>query len=444
MLNKVRHFILQQQLLDHHGLYLVALSGGADSVALLRSLLMLNYQVEAVHCNFHLRGKESDRDQQFVEQLCNELSVKLHLAHFDTRIYAEIHHVSIEMAARELRYHYFEQLRRDIDATAVCVAHHRDDNVETLLINLLRGTGIHGLTGIHPKRENQQQGIIIRPLLCVSRKEIEAWLSQIGQSYVTDSTNLIDDIVRNKVRLHLIPLLLQINPSAIDNLQTTILFMGEAERVYDASMQPMLSKIKADNTIAITELMQTPSPLCLLFEWLTDYGFSSAMIQQIAAHLDAQTGRFWQSATHELCIDRGRLLLSPIEPSFPEMRIPEPGVYVIQHHLKFRVSLQDQPTVVRRSDCACLDASKVKFPLTIRAAKKGDRFVPFGMKGSRLVSDFLTDQKVPLPEKRKQLVVTDADEHILWIVNRRPAAPCCVSADTQQTLLLKMEEQDAL
>jgi tRNA(Ile)-lysidine synthase len=209
-------------------------------------------------------------------------------------------------------------------------------------------------------------------------------------------------------------------------------------------MHPMLSKIKADNTIAITELMQTPSPLCLLFEWLTDYGFSSAMIQQIAAHLDAQTGRFWQSATHELCIDRGRLLLSPIEPSFPEMRIPEPGVYVIQHHLKFRVSLQDQPTVVRRSDCACLDASKVKFPLTIRAAKKGDRFVPFGMKGSRLVSDFLTDQKVPLPEKRKQLVVTDADEHILWIVNRRPAAPCCVSADTQQTLLLKMEEQDAL
>ena len=168
MLNKVADFIGKHQLLSHDGLHLVALSGGADSVALLLILRRLGYRIEAAHCDFHLRGEESDRDEDFVKSLCKKLEIPLHVIHFDTEEYASIHQVSIEMAARDLRYGYFRQLCQDLGAASVCVAHHRDDAVETLLMNLLRGSGIHGLTGIRPKN-----GLIVRPLLCVSREEIE-------------------------------------------------------------------------------------------------------------------------------------------------------------------------------------------------------------------------------------------------------------------------------
>lgn len=168
----------------------------------------MGIDTEAVTCNFHLRGKESDRDENFCVALCERLGIKLHRCHFDTRSYAEARKISIEMAARELRYRYFEQLRQDIGAEAICVAHHQDDSIETLLMNLIRGTGINGLKGIQPIN-----GHIIRPLLCVGRKDIEDYLNSLGQDYVTDSTNLVDDVMRNKIRLNVIPLLETINPN---------------------------------------------------------------------------------------------------------------------------------------------------------------------------------------------------------------------------------------
>ena len=232
MLNKVADFIAKHGLLSREGLHLVALSGGADSVALLLILKDLGYRIEAAHCNFHLRGEESNRDEEFVKNLCEEKGVPLHLIHFDTKGYADLHQVSIEMAARELRYGYFRQLRQDIGAEKVCVAHHRDDAVETLLMNLMRGSGVHGLTGIRAHHDE-----IVRPLLALSRQEIEDYLHSIGQSYVTDSTNLIDDILRNKLRLNAMPLLKTINPKASENIWKTACRMAEAERVFDAAME---------------------------------------------------------------------------------------------------------------------------------------------------------------------------------------------------------------
>lgn len=440
MLNKIQKFIEQEHLLQHEQRYLVAISGGADSVALLQALLLLGYQVEAAHCNFHLRGKESDRDELFVEQLCQQFSVELHLAHFDTKAYAQAHHLSIEMAARDLRYNYFRQLQRDLNLAAVCVAHHRDDSVETLLINLLRGTGIHGLTGIRPLREDENMGCVVRPLLCVGRQEIEAWLHELGQTYVTDSTNLVDDVVRNQIRLNVIPLLQHINPAAVENLQGTAELMRETENVYNAYISNSINNIINNNSVAISDLKKTASPLCVLFEWLGNYGFQPAVIRQIACRLDAQTGHFWRSETHELYIDRGRLLLSPIQQEQSEMRIPETGLYVLPDTSRLRFSRQQGAIVLRDAHKASLDAAKVSFPLTIRQLRQGDRFVPFGMTGSRLVSDFLTDQKVPLPEKRRQLLVVNADGQIIWVVGRRPAAPFCVSGQTTETLLI--EQQD--
>lgn len=437
MLNKVRDFIEKHRLLSPDRRYIVAVSGGADSVALFRAMLVLGYPIEAAHCNFHLRGEESDRDEAFVRELCSRHNVTLHLAHFDTQTYAELHHVSIEMAARELRYRYFEQLRCDIEAEAVCVAHHCDDSVETFLMNILRGTGIHGVTGIKPVN-----GTIIRPLLCVSRNEIEQWLQEIQQPYVTDSSNLVDDVLRNKIRLDVLPLLKQVCPSAVGNLLSTMELLSEAERVYNACFGKEKDEIIKNNTLVISELKKTASPLSLLFEWLHNYGFSSSSIRQIAAHLDAQSGRKWSSSTHDLYVDRDQLTLLPHQKSIASMKIPETGIYVLEDGAKLQVSRSNDVRIQRSKDYACLDASVVQFPLCIRPVAQGDRFIPFGMKGSKLVSDYLTDEKIAVADRQRQLVVCDAQGHLLWLVGQRPAMPYCVTSSTKEMLILHYLEKN--
>lgn len=438
MLNKVADFIRRHQLLSFDKLQLVAVSGGADSVALLLALQQMGYRVEAVHCNFHLRGDESNRDEAFVRQLCEEKAIQLHLIHFDTKTYAELHKVSIEMAARELRYRYFEQLRKDIGAETVCVAHHRDDAVETLLMNLLRGTGIHGLTGIRPRN-----GHVVRPLLGISRHDIEDYLDSIGQSYVTDSSNLVNDVVRNKVRLDVLPLLQTINPRAAENISKTAQRLSEAERVFNCSMESAKKRVcpqgvvdaSHDGSIDIQALLQEPSPEYVLFELLSPLGFSPDSIEQIAARLDSPSGRVFYSDSHELVFDRDWLLVQKRQPLPSPLRVPETGTYIYGEQ-KVRVELVEGVEVSREADMATLDAALVSFPLTVRPVHDGDRFVPFGMTGSRLVSDFLTDKKVSLFEKRRQLVVTDAHNTIIWLVGHRTDNRFRISDTTSTTLRL--------
>lgn len=431
MWNKVAAFISQHHLLDAGEKHLVALSGGADSVALLLVLRRLGYTVEAVHCNFHLRGDESDRDEQFVRSLCEKEDISLHLAHFDTKTYAELHQVSIEMAARELRYRYFEQLRQDIGACEVCVAHHQDDAVETLLINLVRGTGVHGLTGMRPRN-----GHIVRPLLCVSRAEIVSYLDAVGQPYVTDSSNLVPDVVRNKLRLQVLPLLYEINPAASVNIVKTAHRMAEVERVFDSSVQAAMSEHFKDDVIAVKDILDYPAPECLLHALLSPYAFTPAQVEQVFANLSAPSGRIFQSPTHEAAIDRGRLIIEERHQPLPILRIPEPGIYHYADLQKFRFEMSDQVQISKSPDCASLDADKVRFPLTIRPVQSGDRFQPFGMKGTRLVSDYLTDRKRSVFEKRRQLVVTDADGHIIWLVGERTDQRFCIEPTTRRMLLI--------
>ena len=431
MWNKVAAFISQHHLLDADKKHLVALSGGADSVALLLVLRRLGYTVEAVHCNFHLRGEESNRDEQFVRLLCEKEDISLHLAHFDTKTYAELHQVSIEMAARELRYRYFEQLRQDIGACEVCVAHHQDDAVETLLINLVRGTGVHGLTGMRPRN-----GHIVRPLLCVSRAEIVSYLDAVGQTYVTDSSNLVPDVVRNKLRLQVLPLLHEINPAASVNIVKTAHRMAEVERVFDSSVQAALSEHFKDGVIAVKDILDYPAPECLLHALLSPYAFTPAQVEQVFANLSAPSGRIFQSPTHEAAIDRGRLVVEERSQPQPALRIPEPGIYNYTDRQKFRFEMSDQVQISKSPDCASLDADKVRFPLTVRPVQTGDRFQPFGMTGTRLVSDYLTDRKRSVFEKRRQLAVTDADGHIIWLVGERTDQRFCIEPATRRTLLI--------
>ncbi len=448
MKQKISDYISKHSLLSRDALHLVALSGGADSVALLRILRDLDYQIEAAHCNFHLRGAESDRDEAFVRQLCDYLGIKLHLIHFDTETYASVHQVSIEMAARELRYGYFRSLCKDIGAETVCVAHHRDDAVETFLMNLLRGSGIHGLTGIRPKN-----GPIVRPLLCVGRQDILDYLHSIGQDYVTDSTNLESIVLRNKLRLQVLPLLKQLNPKAVENIDKTANYLREAEKVYNAYFcgNPDRGQVPVRNNpaqmadrylspvrIPIDEITKQPSPECFLHEWLAPYGFNPSQIAQILDALTGESGRLFLSATHTLLIDRSQLVLEPKQAEIKPLRIPEAGNYRFSPEILFSVKLTDDISISKSAECATLDAANIQFPLTVRQVVSGDAFCPFGMEGRKLVSDFLTDRKISLLEKRRQLVVTAANGDIIWLVGQRTDHRYRITASTRQVLSITL------
>ena len=432
----VRQYIAQQRLLDRSCKHLVAVSGGADSVALLLILKRLDYDVEAVHCNFHLRGQESDRDEAFVRSLCDREGVTIHLSHFDTTTYAELHQVSIEMAARELRYRYFEQLRQDIGAVEICVAHHQDDAVETLLMNLVRGAGIHGLTGIRPRN-----GHVVRPLLCVSRADIEDYLRSMGQDYVTDSTNLVPDVVRNKLRLQVLPLLRELNPAASENMAKTARRLADVETLYDLTVRRLADEVTVDGAIDVEVLLQGPAPESVLYELLTPKGFNPVQVEQIFSSLTGPSGRVFCSPTHEVVVDRGRLIVEERHETLPTMKIPETGTYHFMDGLKLRFSTTETQKISKTSDCATLDADKARFPFVIRPVQTGDRFQPFGMEGSRLVSDFLTDRKYSVLEKRRQLVVTDATDNIVWLVGERVDQRYAVSADTRRVLEIQLVKQ---
>lgn len=304
---KIAQYIHQEKLFTREDKILVTLSGGADSVALLRLLLDMGYTCEAAHCNFHLRGDESVRDEMFVRELCLQLEVPLYVQHFQTTEEAEKRHISIEMAARELRYAWFEQLRLQQGADVIAVAHHKDDSVETLLLNLIRGTGINGLLGIRPKNGN-----IVRPLLCLDRKEITEYLQEIGQSYVTDSTNLQDEYTRNKIRLSLLPLMQEINPSIKESLLRTSEHLNDAALLYKKGIEEGKQKVQTEQGILISALLREPAPETLLFEILSPLGFNSAQIKDIFTSLNGQPGKIFLSGEWRVIKDRELLLIEPV------------------------------------------------------------------------------------------------------------------------------------
>ena len=433
--------------MDKEKKYIVALSGGADSVCLLLKMLDEGRHVEAAHCNFHLRGAESDRDESFVVSLCSRLGVPLHRAHFDTCEYASLHKVSIEMAARTLRYDYFEKLRRDIGAEAILVAHHRDDNVETVLMNMVRGTGIRGVAGIRPRN-----GHILRPLLDMSRSDIEAYLRERGETYVTDSTNLEDEATRNKFRLNVIPLLRTINPRASENIHSTSKHLAEAERIVEWAVsmarEEIITSQGDDLIIDVPRLEAFVSPEYLLNDICRDYGFSTSQIADMSEAIrEHHVGAVFSSATHiaavaninnQLCIQ-----ISKNIPDQSEYKLPEEGIYNLSSTLKVIIKsevIADDFVISKSADCATLDYRKVVFPLTLRTIREGDRFTPFGMKGSKLVSDYLTDIKCSVIDKRRQQVVVDATGTIVWLVGRRTSDKCRIDATSTTALVISLKK----
>ena len=439
---KIEDAISRRDLLCRDGFYVVALSGGPDSVALLRVLVSLGYTVHAAHCNFHLRGEESNRDEKFCETLCKKMGIELHRIHFDTAGYAKLHQVSIEMAARTLRYSYFEQLCKDIAARGICVAHHSDDQVETILLNLVRGTGLRGLQGMRWRNGN-----ILRPLLGVTRNDVMQYLEAVGQDYVTDHTNLEDAVQRNKLRLNIIPQLEKINPAVKENVLRMAEHLGEADAIIQQALHDQAEKVCNPTTtegvslnIDLRLLHQQPSPEHLLWHLLSPYGFRRTQVGEI---VDNQTnGNMWLADKWVAFIDREHLLVINKDEwgiATPAMHIPECGTYVLRqgnHERRFSFQQTEGPMEPsRHPHTVTLDADNVAFPLTLRPVEAGDRFVPFGMKHSKLVSDFLTDQKVSVIERRQQLVLVDAAGAIVWVVGRRVDDRVALNKNTTQRVL---------
>ena len=434
---KVERFIREHCLLEQGDKVLVAISGGADSVALLLVLHGLGYNCEAIHCNFHLRSDESNRDEQFTRELCERLGVTLYIAHFDTRAYAQEKSISIEMAAREQRYATFEERRIATGAKAVAVAHHRDDSAETMLLNLTRGTGIKGLRGIQPKN-----GHIIRPLLCVGRDEIIEYLNWRGEGYVTDSTNLASDYTRNKIRLEIIPKLAEINPSILATLATTAQRISDAEKIYGMAIKEAVERVRQGDAISIAKLAEELAPATVLHEILSPLGFNSAQIEDITASMHCEGSKQFHAAEWSVIKERGLLMIVAKRECAPENRIlPQEGtIETTQGTLTITLSTFDGEIPKERS-IASLDADRLHLPLTLRNTRNGDRFAPFGMRGTKLVSDYLTDRKKSLVEKQAQLVVTDAQENIVWLVNERPAAQYCISEKTKSVVRLEWKSE---
>ena len=427
LVKKVKEFIEKEDLFSKQDKILVALSGGADSVALTRILITLGYHCEAAHCNFELRGEESDRDEDFVRNFCRSLNIKCHSIHFETRRYAAQQSISIEMAARELRYNWFSKICEESDCQVVAVAHHKDDSVETMLLNLIRGTGINGLLGIRPKNGN-----VVRPLLCASRQEVVEYLHRMNQTYVTDSTNLEDEYTRNKIRLNLLPLMEEINPSVKDGLVKTASYLNDISKVYQQAIKESIDRIfiTPEKEISIEKLMNEPAPQALLFEVLSPLGFNSTQVEEVYGSLNGQPGKRFISSQWQVVKDRELLLIEKVKTANDKPQI-----------IFEEVLFTKEFVIPKDKDTACFDANKFKGVISIRKWEKGDYFIPFGMKGKKLVSDFMTDSKFSLLKKEQQWVLSCNDQ-IAWLIGERTDNRFRIDDSTQKVIIAKLGKQE--
>ncbi len=432
IITNVQQYIKQHQLLHKGAKVVVGFSGGADSVALLHMLLALGYDCVAAHCNFQLRGEASDADARFAKQWCADRNITFRQITFDTEAYAQEQKISIEMAARNLRYNWFHQLREELQADAIAVAHHRDDSVETVLLNLSRGTGISGLRGIQPRN-----GRVVRPLLSISRQQVEQYLDDLKMEYRTDHTNLEAIYRRNHLRLIVLPELQKVNPSVHEAIARTADILAETEKVYRHAIDQGIARVVKDSRADIAQLQQEVSPAALLYEWLTPLGFSAGTIDDITQALDAESGRQFLSDTHRIIKDREQLILERIEVQDDNTYSIEQSDSRIENPIRLEIEELKQVDQFERSgNILYADADKLQFPLTLRRWQHGDWFIPFGMTGRKKVSDYFSDNKFSLADKEQTWLLFSGTE-LVWIVGHRSDNRFRVNRSTGRILKIK-------
>ena len=416
-----------------HQPVLVALSGGADSVALLLTLLELDIDCRAAHCNFNLRGAESMRDECFVRDLCQRLEVPLTVKDFDVAAHQQSHGGSTEMACRELRYTWFEQERQQQECSLIAVAHHADDQVETFFLNLLRGTGVRGLSGM-----TKLNGNIWRPLLNVSRSDIIDYLKSVGQDYVNDSTNAQNDFRRNRLRNIVLPLLETQFPQAHERILDTMGNLALDHEVLNSLVSEVLPDERHIDISSLCARQQAPT---LLYHRIRHLGFNrDQCVQAITAARQGHSGRQFQGDGYVLYVNRQTLDIEPAEIT-PDVEIPVDLTSDFESPLHISVSHNNAPF----SPMMCDGKHTVAFNkqildcqrIILRHWRRGDRMKPFGLKGSKLVSDLFADFKLSNTAKR-ELWLFEADGDILWVLGLRASALYPVPKESQDYLLLRM------
>ncbi len=436
MQKKVADFIDQHALLQPNERVLVAVSGGMDSVVLTDILVKLGYDCVLAHCNFHLRDADSDRDALFVEQLAENYGLSFRRIDFDTEKIAKQRKISIEMAARDLRYAWFEEIRQNEDCATIAVAHHANDSAETVLLNLTRGTGINGLCGILPKN-----GKIIRPLLCSKRDEIAKYATENELQFCTDKTNDDTKFRRNFVRHEIVPRLENLNPNFVETVAENARYLTDVKTIYETYLAEIRQKICTQTdaifTIDTQELQHLPTPQTILFELLRNFGFNKEIVQSIFLSINGLNGKSFLSGNYEAVIERGKIVVKLRAENDKKISfsIDETESELTQPiHLKIE-KLEAIPEFEKNPNIAYFDAEKLQFPLTLRHWQEGDTFVPFGMNGHKKVSDFFVDEKFSRHKKNETWFLISGNE-ILWIVGHRADNRFRVTKSTKNIIRL--------
>jgi tRNA(Ile)-lysidine synthase len=433
-------FIKHHQLFEKNDHLLLAVSGGLDSVVLSELCHRAGFSFSIAHCNFQLRGEESARDENFVRLMASRYNVPFYLKMFTTTEYAANNKISIEMAARKLRYTWFNELidkkekeiikydrngkRVKCGRGFILTAHHADDNVETLLMNFFKGTGIKGLHGILPKKDN-----LIRPLLFAKKIDLLEFANENDLSFVEDSTNKTDDYLRNYFRNQLIPGLQKVFPKVTDNLQNNIERFGEIEIVYQQSIylhKSKLLEIKGNEIyIPVLKLLKSNPVKTILYEIVKEYGFTPNQTNEVIALLDSESGKYISSSTHRIFRNRAWLIIAPLNPLVARNILIDENdldIHFPEGQLKFKKLALKKPELELLNpgseDIALLDATSIVFPLLLRRWKQGDYFYPLGMKHKKKLSRFFVDQKMSLTDK-ENIWVIESDKRIMWVVGMR-------------------------
>lgn len=436
-------YIKENALLTHDDRILLTVSGGVDSMVMLSLFTRCGYRVGVAHCNFQLRGAESEEDEVLVADEAARLGVECYNKRFDTLAEMERTGESMEMAARRLRYAWFEELRCEHGYTAVAVAHHADDSIETFFINLLRGTGLRGLTGI-----SQQTGRVVRPLMFASRKEILEFAVANRIPYREDSSNRSTKYLRNKIRLGLVPRIREINPEFTSLMQRNIGRLTDAQRFIAHSIERIRREVVTTEDGIDTLRPDRIDPAFprgfVIYELLSSaYGFKGDVVDALCRALDqGATGRRFYSRERTAYIDRGRIVVAPTaddDPCLCEVERQASRSYCGNAVLYYEYT--DIDTIKEfgvPEQIAQVDADKLQYPLTLRRWQEGDWFVPFGMTGRKKVSDFLTDAKVSAAEKQRQFVLLSGDD-IVWLVGRRIDDRYRLTEETENVLRIIKE-----
>lgn len=431
-----KNHIRSKKLLDESKTYLLAISGGIDSVCLGYLLRSAKISFALAHVNFGLRGDESNQDEAFVSGLANEWGVVLHLIQTSKEEMNQMG-ISIQMAAREFRYSWFEKIIKEYHYSGLLVAHHANDQLETIFLNLLRGTGIEGIYGM-----SEQRGDVIRPLLGFSRSEITQYMIQNSYTWREDSSNLKNDYKRNILRNRVFPLLKEEFPEGLQVMESSFKRLKDTGRAFFSLFEKWkLEAISIEGDyqyLAIKEINAIPGKHSMLYYWLRDFGFSFADVQDIFSSVEkGEPGKTFYAGNYMLNKDREYLILGQNDFDWEEKRIEQHEISIrIKDKIYDLLHLEGEMETDKSKENAMLDFDKLQFPLVLKKWQPGDRIIPLGMDKPKKISDLLVDLKVPLIQKKQVLVLWSGDE-IAWVVGRRISENFKCGANTKRVLYFK-------